>query len=35
LRRAVLDYIRHFVLFEQDGDAVIKKIALSPVPRRA
>ena len=22
-----LDYIRHFVLFEQDGDAVIKKIA--------
>jgi type I restriction enzyme R subunit len=23
----LLDYIRHFVLFEQDGDAVIKKIA--------
>ena len=22
-----LDYVRHFVLFEQDGDAVIKKIA--------
>ncbi|MCP3701350.1 MAG: type I restriction endonuclease subunit R, partial [Alteromonas sp.] len=22
-----LDYIRHFVLFEQDGDAIIKKIA--------
>jgi len=22
-----LDYIRHFVLFEQDGDAVVKKIA--------
>ena len=23
----LLDYIRHFILFEQDGDAIIKKIA--------
>lgn len=26
-RELLLDYIRHFVLFEQDGDTVIKKIA--------
>lgn len=26
-RELLLDYIRHFVLFEQDGDKVIKKIA--------
>ena len=26
-RELFLDYIRHFVLFEQDGDRVIKKIA--------
>lgn len=26
-RELLLDYIRHFVLFEQDGDSVIKKIA--------
>ncbi|MES0488916.1 MAG: type I restriction endonuclease subunit R [Leptospirales bacterium] len=26
-RELLLDYIRHFVLFEQDGDNVIKKIA--------
>ena len=26
-RELLLDYIRHFVLFEQDGDRVIKKIA--------
>ncbi len=26
-RALLLDYIRHFVLFEQDGDTVIKKIA--------
>ena len=22
-----LDYLRHFVLFEQDGDSIVKKIA--------
>jgi len=26
-RELLLDYIRHFVLFEQDGDTIIKKIA--------
>ena len=26
-RELLLDYIRHFVLFEQDGDSIIKKIA--------
>ena len=26
-RELFLDYIRHFVLFEQDGDSIIKKIA--------
>lgn len=26
-RKLLLDYIRHFVLFEQDGDTLIKKIA--------
>lgn len=30
----LLDYIRHFVLFEQEGDAIIKNCRLSSVPRR-
>ena len=30
----LLDYIRYFIIFENDGEKIIKKIAISPVPCR-